>query len=198
MHLQVFWSLLLQADSEGLTLITWVKGDFVSKTIYDYAALLNGLKSNYWNLWSAMDHRFSKSWGTDKGNLRTNPQSQSSVGSRNQITHWNLMKKTVKSQTYHRISGYLISWESFKLSQGDLVKNLFHRKDFSFQPHLVFQPCQLRSKSLSPCLYPASSIQHLASGLPLAYCPLSIAFNASIIENSWLSKAYLLIKNGIK
>jgi len=41
------WSLLLQADSEGLTLITCVKGDVVSKTIYDYAALLNGLKSNY-------------------------------------------------------------------------------------------------------------------------------------------------------
>ena len=32
---------------------------------------------------------------------------------------------------YHRFSGRLISWESYKLSQGDLVKNLSHRKVFS-------------------------------------------------------------------
>jgi len=33
--------------SPGLTLITCVKGIVVFKIIYDYAALLNGLKSNY-------------------------------------------------------------------------------------------------------------------------------------------------------
>ena len=40
-------------------------------------------------------------------------------------------------QTYHRLSPSLVSGGSYKLSQGEMVKNLFNRRRFSFQRHLV-------------------------------------------------------------